>query len=30
MPADKLRPNDFRDVGETLVVQHAVDVVPAF
>ena len=28
MPADELCPNDFRDVGEALVVQHAVDVLP--
>ena len=29
MPTNKLCPDDFRDVGEALVVQHAVDVVPA-
>ena len=29
VPADELRLDDFRDVGEALVVQHAVDVVPA-
>ena len=30
MPANKLRSDDFRDIGEALVVQHAIDVVPAF
>ena len=30
MPDNKLCPDDFRDVGEALVVQHAIDVVPAF
>ena len=29
MPTNKLCPDDFRDVREALVVQHAVDVVPA-
>ena len=29
MPTNKLCPDDFRDIGEALVVQHAVDVVPA-
>ena len=29
MPANKLCPDDFRDVGETLVVQNPIDVVPA-
>ena len=28
MPTDELRSDDFRDVGEALVVQHAVDVLP--
>ena len=28
MPADELCPDDFRDVGEALVVQHAVEVLP--
>ena len=28
MPTNKLCPEDFRDVGEALMVQHAVDVVP--
>ena len=26
MPADELYPDDFRDIGEALVVQHALDV----
>ena len=30
MPANKLYSDDFRDVREALMVQHAVDVVPAF
>ena len=30
MPTNKLCLDDFRDVGEALVVQYAVDVVPAF
>ena len=30
MPANKPCPDDFRDVRKALVVQHAVDVVPAF
>ena len=30
MPANKLCPDDFWDIAEALVVQHAVDVVPAF
>ena len=29
MPTDKLSPNDFGDVGEALVVQHAVNVFTA-
>ena len=29
MPADELCPDDFRDVGEALMVQHTVNVVPA-
>ena len=29
MPADELCPDDFRDVGEALVVHHAVNVFPA-
>ena len=29
MSADELRPDDFRDVGEALVVQNAVNVVSA-
>ena len=28
MPADELCLDDFRDVGEALVVQHAIDVLP--
>ena len=28
MPANKLCPDDFRDVGEALIVQHTVNVVP--
>ena len=30
MLADEFYLDDFRDIGEALVVQHAVDVVPAF
>ena len=30
MPANKLYSDNFRDIGEALVVQHAVNVVPAF
>ena len=30
MPADKFCLDDFRDVGKTLVVQDAVDVLPVF
>ena len=29
MPAIKLCPEDFRDVGEALVVQNPIDVIPA-
>ena len=29
MPTNKLCPDDFRDVGEALVVQNPIDVVPA-
>ena len=29
MPANKLCPDDFRDIGEALVVQHIVNVIPA-
>ena len=29
MPANKLCPDNFRDVGEALVVQNPIDVVPA-
>ena len=29
MPINKLCPDDFRNVGEALVVQYAIDVVPA-
>ena len=28
MPADKLCQDGFREIGEALVVQHAVDVLP--
>ena len=30
MLANELCPDDFRDVGEALVVQHAVNVLPVF
>ena len=30
MPTNKLCSDDFRDVGEALVVQHAINVVPVF
>ena len=30
MPANKLCPDNFRDAEETLVVQYAVNIVPAF
>ena len=30
MPANKLCPDDFWDIGEALVMQHTVDVDPAF
>ena len=30
MPADKLCPDDFRDIKEALVKQHAIDIIPAF
>ena len=29
MPANKLCPDNFRDIGETLVVQNPINVVPA-
>ena len=29
MPTNKLCPDDFRDIGEALVVQNFIDVVPA-
>ena len=30
IPTNKLCPDNFRDVGKALVVQHAVNVVPVF
>ena len=30
MPINKLCLDDFQDVGEALVMQHAIDIVPAF
>ena len=29
MPANKLFPDDFRNIGEALVVKHVIDVLPA-
>ena len=30
MPTNKLCPDNFRDIGEALVVQNAIDIVPTF